>query len=137
MTYRHLLYAVLYTPLGRAPLYPINVRITIIKDSRSLNLRMKSSCSDFARCSFSSCLQVRICQSGLSCSGYRSSNVFILLLIFMFTYIIVDHSYSVCKRYDTSYVCMLYTLTRALHPDPSPDIALRFSSISQRLRPKP
>ena len=50
--------------------YPIN---------RSLNLRMKSSCSDFARSRLSSCLQVLICQSGLSCSGYRCSNVFILV----------------------------------------------------------
>ena len=122
MTYRHLLYAVLYTPLGCAPLLnrgPEQIALLIRESDEvllpehcqadirspdrfivvagnfvprlliclihtypinsSLNCLIKFSCSDFARSRLSSCLQVRIIQSGLSCSGYRSSNVFILV----------------------------------------------------------
>ena len=64
---------------------------------RSLNLRMKSSCSDFARSRLSSWLQVLTCHSGLVCSGYLSSNVFIIILYFIFPYIIGMTTYSVCK----------------------------------------
>lgn len=118
MTYRHLLYAVLYTPLGCAPLLnrgPEQIALLIRKSdevflpehfqadisspdrfievagnfvprlliclihiyfiSSSLNCLIKFLCSDFARQSTSSSLQVNRCHDGLSCSGYRSSNV--------------------------------------------------------------
>ena len=105
-----------YTPRGvhasRGQDQPIN---------RSLNFLMKSSCSDFARSSSSSWIQVLICHSGLSCCGYLSSNVGVFISIIFWIHI----------YYRRSVVNRLQTVERSgsngrVRFRSRPDIALRY-----------